>query len=62
MNHTLLNIFSSSGATAFADLPAREVFTALTIRIEEGTVLLGASTMSEGVTLGKPSATSPAQC
>jgi len=38
------------GATAFDDLPAREVVAALAIRIDEGTGQLGASTMSEGVT------------
>ena len=41
-----------SGATAFDDLHAsNEVVAAFAIRFDEGTGLLGASTMSEGVTL-----------
>jgi hypothetical protein len=50
------------GATAFDDLLAREVVAALAIRIDEGTGLLGASTMSEGVSSGKRGGMSSGQC
>jgi hypothetical protein len=62
MNHPWLYIFSSWGATAFDDLPATEVVVALTIQIDEGTGVLGASTFRQVVTMGKPGGTSPAQC
>jgi hypothetical protein len=43
-------IHSVLGATAFNDLSVREVVAALGVQIDMGTGLLGASTMSEGVT------------
>ena len=46
-------------AIAFDDLLAIEVVEALAIRYDEGTGLLGASTMSEGVAAGKPGGMSP---
>jgi hypothetical protein len=51
------------GATAFDDLHAsNEVVAAFARRIDEGTGLLVASTMSEGVTWGKLGGTSPGRC
>jgi hypothetical protein len=51
------------GATAFDNLHAsNEVVAAFARRIDEGTGLLGASTMSEGVTLGQLGGTSPGRC
>jgi hypothetical protein len=51
------------GATAFDDLHAsNEVVAAFARRIDEGTGLLGASTMSEGVTSSKLPGTSPGRC
>ena len=51
------------GATTFDDLLAsNEVTTAFAIRIDESTGLMGASTMSEGITLEKFGETSPGRC
>jgi len=50
------------GAAAFDDLLARDVVAALAIQNDEGTGLLGVSTMSEGVTSWKLGGTSPGRC